>query len=331
MGNSCARIATERVIAAIQQSDGCELVAIASRDKTRAQQTARTYGIERSFADYDALLQDANIDVIYLPLPNHLHVEWSIRALEAGKHVLCEKPTAISAQDLQRLMQMQRAFGLYVEEAFMVREHPQWDYLRNAVDEGRTGEIRNIQVSYSHTVESNHDIRMQADAGGGALMDVGCYASAIVRLLMAGPPHRVWAHMQRDSATSVDQHTQALLDYGDAVAQLPVSIAATSHQQLTVVGTTGWARVEVPFAHPDTLSARIAFGTNTAPGTEATEVVRFAPANQYQLQAERFARRIRGKAMRHYPLADAAENLPVLDAIADSARSGEWVCTGLTA
>jgi len=252
-------------------------------------------------------------------------VEWSVRALNAGKHVLCENPLSKAAAELAPLLAAQARCGLHIEEAFMVREHPQWNSLLDQIRQGRLGQLRSVQVSYSHTVSAANDIRMDPSKGGGALLDVGCYAKAIIRLLLGRAPLRVWANVQALSDSGVDLHTDVVLDYGRARAQFTVSIDSSRDQHVIVVGTQDWARVEVPFAHPDTIGAHIAFGSNVAPSTEPDEIIEFKPVNQYALQATRFSRRIRDPSVPHWTLTDAQENMHVLDAIRPAAHNQHWV------
>ena len=319
-----ARIALERVIPAMQQSELCDVRAIASRDVRRATEAARSMEVPIAHSSYEALLADPDIEAIYNPLPNHLHVEWSIRALEAGKHVLCEKPLACSAAEVRPLIEARDRTGLLVEEAVMVRDHPQWSRVRALIDGGRIGALRNVQLTYSHFTEDPRDIRNQQGAGGGGLLDVGSYCCAIARLIFGAEPLRAVALLDRDPRFETDRFTTALLEFPGGHASFFCSTQSSRHQVVQIVGTTGWMRAEVPFAHPPDLAARLLIGSNIAPGTEPEETIRFEPVNQYRLQAERFGRQMRGAEASRWPLETGVANMRVLDAIRRSGDSGRW-------
>ena len=321
---STARIALKRVIPAMRQSELCDVRAIASRDARRAAEAARSMDIPVACASYEDLLARPEIEAIYIPLPNHLHVEWGIRALEAGKHVLCEKPIACSADEVKPLIGARDRTGLLVEEAVMVRDHPQWARLRGLIEGGRIGELRNVQLSYSHFTDDPGDIRNRKAAGGGGLLDIGSYCCAIARLIFDAEPLRATALLDRDPRFGTDRLASALLEFPGGHASFFCSTQSSRHQMVQVVGTTGWIRAEVPFAHPPELPARLAIGSNIAPGTEADEIIRFEPVNQYRLQAERFGQQIRGAGTSRWPLETGIANMRVLDAIRRSGESGRW-------
>ena len=319
-----ARIALERVIPAMHQSEACDVRALASRARRRAAEASHSAGIPISHASYEELLANPDIEAIYNPLPNHLHVDWSIRALEAGKHVLCEKPLACTAAEILPLIEARDQTGLLIEEAVMVRDHPQWSRVRALIDGGRIGALRNVQLSYSHFTDDPHDIRNLEAAGGGGLLDVGSYCSAIARLIFDSEPLRAMALLDRDPRFGTDRFTTALLEFPAGHASFFCSTQSSRYQMVQIVGTTGWIRAEVPFAHPPDLAARLVIGSNIAPGTEPEEVIRFEPVNQYQLQAERFGRQIRRGAASRWPLETGLANMRVLDAIRRSGESGRW-------
>ena len=319
-----ARIALERVIPAMHPSDLCAVRAIASRDAGRAAEAARAAQVPVSHGSYEDLLADPEIEAVYNPLPNHLHVEWSIRALQAGKHVLCEKPLACSADELPPLIETRDRTGLIIEEAVMVRDHPQWSRVRDLIDGGRIGTVRNVQLSYSHFTDDPGDIRNQEAAGGGGLLDVGSYCSAIARLIFDAEPVRVVALLDRDPCFGTDRFVTAVLEFPGGHASFFCSTQSSRCQVVQIVGTTGWMRAEVPFAHPPDLPARLLIGSNIAPGTEPDETIRFDPVNQYRLQAERFGRQVRGAAPSRWPLETGVANLRVLDALRRSGESGRW-------
>ena len=319
-----ARIALERVIPAMHRSEMCDVRAIASRDARRAAEAAEAAGIPVCCGSYEELLADPEVEAVYNPLPNHLHVEWSIRALQAGKHVLCEKPLACSADELPPLIEMRERTGLIIEEAVMVRDHPQWSRVRDLIGGGRIGTVRNVQLSYSHFSDDPGDIRNQEAAGGGGLLDVGSYCSAIARLIFDDEPVRAMALLDRDPRFGTDRFVTAVLEFRGGHASFFCSTQSSRCQVVQIVGTTGWMRAEVPFAHPPDLPARLLIGSNVAPGTEPDEIVRFDPVDQYRLQAERFGRQVRGGAPSRWPLETGVANLRVLDALRRSGESGRW-------
>ena len=302
----------------------CDVRAIASRDARRAAEAAEAAGIPVCCDSYEELLADPEVEAVYNPLPNHLHVEWSIRALQAGKHVLCEKPLACSADELPPLIEMRERTGLIIEEAVMVRDHPQWSRVRDLIDGGRIGTVRNVQLSYSHFSDDPGDIRNQEAAGGGGLLDVGSYCSAIARLIFDDEPVRAMALLDRDPRFGTDRFVTAVLEFRGGHASFFCSTQSSRCQVVQIVGTTGWMRAEVPFAHPPDLPARLLIGSNVAPGTEPDEIVRFDPVDQYRLQAERFGRQVRGGAPSRWPLETGVANLRVLDALRRSGESGRW-------
>ncbi|MDD9982852.1 MAG: Gfo/Idh/MocA family oxidoreductase [Gammaproteobacteria bacterium] len=319
-----ARIALERVIPAMRSSESCDVRAIASRDAGRAAEAAEAMGVPRSCGSYEELLADPAIEAVYNPLPNHLHVEWSIRALEAGKHVLCEKPIACSAAEVAPLIEARDRTGLLVEEAVMVRDHPQWFRVRELLDGGRIGMLRNVQLSYSHFNDDPADIRNRKSTGGGSLLDVGSYCCAIARLIFDAEPLRAMALIDCDPRFGTDRFATALLEFAEGHASFFCSMRSSRSQVVQILGTAGWMRAEVPFAHPPDLPARLLIGSNVAPGTEPDEIVRFEPVNQYRLQAERFGQQIRGATASRWPLETSVANMCVLDAIRRSGETGRW-------
>ena len=211
----------------------------------------------RSRWEYEALLSDPDVEAVYNPLPNHLHADWTIAAMRAGKHVLCEKPMTCTSDEILPIIKARDECGVYVEEAFMVRDHPQWQVVRELIDGGRIGTVRDVQMSYSHFSQDPDDIRFSVEAGGGSLMDVGCYCVAMMRFIFNGEPQRVMAATRSPGADAVDHVTTAMLEFEQGHGSFFCSIRASRSQLVQIVGDAGWIRLEVPFAHPETLSARI--------------------------------------------------------------------------
>lgn len=321
---STAVIGLERVIPALQQSDLCRVGAIASRDLNKAQQAANKLGIAKAYGSYAELLADPDIEVIYNPLPNHLHVETSIQALQAGKHVLCEKPIALTAGEVTPLIEARDRTGLRIEEAFMVRNHPQWSRVHQLLNEGRIGTLRAVQVAYSHYTDDPNDIRNQQQTGGGAIYDIGCYACTIARYIYKDEPQRVIASMERDPELGIDRVTSAILQFPAGPINFVISTQAARYQGLLMLGSEGWMQVQTPFTHPPEHACQIFIGANEFPGPLKKETITIDPVNQYTLQGERFSRLIRGEKVTEWPLETAVANMRVIDALFRSARNECW-------
>lgn len=320
---STARIGIEHVLPALRASPLVELRAIASRSQARADQVAVDLGIGRAFGSYEALLADPAIEAIYNPLPNHLHVPLTLKAAAAGKHVLCEKPLALSADECRALRDAAR--HVHIEEAFMVRHHPQWQRVREQVRSGRIGSLRAVQVFFSYFNDDPANIRNQSDIGGGALYDIGCYAILCGRYLFEAEPLRVVALVDRDPALGTDRTTSALLDFG-AAGQLgfTVSTQSCAYQRVQVVGTTGRIEVQIPFNAPQGGAMRLAMDDGRSLDGGGIEVETLPAADQYQLQVEDFSRRVRGEQAPSWGLDDAIAQCRVIDALWRSERSGRW-------
>lgn len=309
----------------MKASEICTVAAIASRNAATAKSVADRLSLPRHYGNYQDLLEDPDIDAVYIPLPNDLHVEWSVKALEAGKHVLCEKPIACSHAEVLPLIKARDRTGLLVEEAFMVRDHPQWQQLQQILSSGRIGEVRNVQLSYSHFSTDPEDIRFRSDSGGGSLLDVGSYCCTIARLIYDQEPVGAIALADRETKSDIDRSTTAILEFPSGHASFFCSMQSSRYQMVQIVGSAGWIRVEVPFAHPANLGARLVIGKHQIPGTEIDEVIRFEPVNQYRLQAERFCRQIHGTLESQWPLETALQNMRAIDAIRESTLTGKWV------
>jgi len=324
-----AAIATSRFIPAMRDARAARLVALASRDAAKAKAVAGEFAIPRHFGSYDALLADPTIEAIYLPLPNHLHVEWAARALAAGKHVLCEKPLCLSAADVETLLAARDASGRHIEEAFSYRNHPQWSRIGDLVAGGAIGVPRAAQGTLAKQFLDPADIRNNADKGGGALYDLGSYAISACTAAFGRAPRRVVGAIDRDPAWRIDRLTTAILDYGDAHASFTVGSqsgpsAWATHQQFSVLGSKGWLRCDFPYAHGRPTACHVFVGDHTSYGAVATSTFGFEPVNQYTLQADRFSRLLRGEPVASWPIEDALLTLRVIEALFASARGGRW-------
>ena len=323
---STAHIGTAKVIPGMQRSRHCEIVAIASRDLARAQRAAADLGIPRAYGSYEELLADPEIEAVYNPLPNHLHVPVSIEALAAGKHVLCEKPLGMDRTDALRLLEAAaRHPRLKVMEAFMYRHHPQWVKAREIVRGGRLGQLRTIGCLFSYYNDDPSNIRNQISSGGGGLMDIGCYPISVGRFLYDAEPRRVFGHVEYDPAFGVDRLASAILDFGVGTATFTCSTQLSPCQRVDLLGTEGRLEVVIPFnAPPDKPCVlRLSRGGDLT-GGRAEEIV-LEPADQYAIQGDLFSRAILDDAPVPTPLTDAVANMRVIEAIVESGRTGGWV------
>ncbi|MBB3462825.1 Gfo/Idh/MocA family protein [Rhizobium sp. BK377] len=321
----CAGIAVKAVIPAIQSSRLGRVTAIASRDPGKATQVAARFGIDRAYGSYEMLLADPDIDAIYNPLPNHLHVPLTIKALQHGKPVLCEKPIALNAAQAGELAAAQRAAGLPVAEAFMVRHHPQWKKARALVAEGRIGEVKAIQMIFSYYLDDPANVRNQADIGGGGLFDVGCYAVSTARFLFCADPARAIALMERDPLFGTDRLTSGLLEFPEGrQLAFTCSTQLALTQKVTVLGTRGRLEIPIPFNAPaDKPTVLVLDDGRDLAGGGREEIV-IEPADQYREQADTFAASVLSGTPLDTGLEDAIANMRAIDALFRSAVSGHW-------
>ncbi len=320
-----ARIAREKVIPGMRSCRSAEVVAIASRDGARAADTAAALGLPRSFDSYEALLADPAIDAIYIPLPNHLHAPWAIRALEAGKHVLCEKPVGLNAAEAEAIAAAAARTGRQAAEAFMIRHHPQWLRAREIVRSGEIGPLRSIQTLFSYWNVDPANVRNQADIGGGALYDIGCYGIAGPRFLLEGEPTQAIASFDRDPVMAIDRLVSAILQFdGGRTATFVCSTQSSPHQRVTINGEKGRIDIPVPFNPPPHLPTRIFVDDGRDPFGGGLREEAFAPCDQYALQADAFAEPILAGREVPYSIADGVGSMRVIDALFRSESSARW-------
>ena len=323
---STAKIGVEKVIPAMQKATLCRIAAIASRDPAAAERTAQRLGIPRAFGSYEALLADPAIEAIYNPLPNHLHVPWTVRALEAGKHVLCEKPIALTAAEGAQLLAARQRSGKLVAEAFMVRHNPQWQRARELVRTGAIGEVRAVQTLFSYFLRDPANVRNRADIGGGGMYDIGCYAIATARYVFGAEPERAAALIARDPDFGTDRLSSALIAFpGDRHLTFTCSTQASPHQRVTILGTTGRIEVLVPFNAPNDRPCRIVIDDGRDLFGGGAQVEEFPVADQYGLQGDAFVRAVRGETPWEFPIEDAIANMRVIDAAFRAGETGAWV------
>jgi predicted dehydrogenase len=313
---STANIGVQKVIPGIKAADRCEVVSIASRDAGVANDVAARLGIPNAYGSYEELVADPDVDAVYIPLPNHLHAEWTIASARAGKHVLCEKPLAMTSVEAEQMVEVCASEGVRLMEAFMYRLHPSWEAVRHLVSSGRLGTLQAVQSWFSYFNDDPANIRNVAAYGGGALMDVGCYPVNLSRMLFDAEPLRVDASVTRDPTTGVDVLTSAILEFESGVADFTCSTRAESDQRVHIFGTEGRISFDIPFNIPADLPARVFVTSGGDPPVHPdTEVLTFDPADQYAVQAERFARAILEDEPTPIPPEDAAANMRVIEAI----------------
>ncbi len=318
---STSGFAERTFIPGLRKSPIIEVAAVASRSAERAEAFAQRCSIPAAYATYEDLLADPTIEVIYNPLPNSMHVEWTRRAAEAGKHVLCEKPMGLSAAELDALVAL--ASRVHVAEGFMVRFHPQWSETRALVRSGRLGRVSHMHVAFAYHNVDGSNIRNVAEVGGGAMYDIGCYAVVAARWFMEADPVRVTAFADTDPTFGTDRLTAAILDFGDGrLCTLQVSTQSVFHQRVNVYGAAGRLELTIPFNQPqDDSVTYLVHDGRSAHGLDAEQVV-VPAADQYTLQGEAFSRRVRAEPPSPEALHDARTNMRVIDAVFASARSG---------
>jgi predicted dehydrogenase len=322
---STAKIGTEKVIPAMQKGRLTEVVAIASRSADRAKAAAERLGIPRAHGSYEELLADPNVDAVYNPLPNDLHVPWSIKALEAGKHVLCEKPIALSAAEAHELLAAgQRHPRQKLMEAFMYRHHPQWKMAKQLVDSGKIGTLRTIQTFFSFYNDDPANIRHDPTKGGGALMDIGCYAISLSRWLFEAQPQRVLGIVEHDPRFGVDRLASAILDFGHGTATFTCSTQVAPLQQVHILGTHGRVDLcEVPFNAPNDRPCVVRYTAGTEIHAINCEI-----CDQYTIQGDLFAEAIQNNTPVPTSIEDAVRNMEVIEAVVASARTNAWTQPG---
>ena len=324
---STAKIGTEAVIPAMQRAELCDVVAIASRSLEKARAEARRLRIPTAYSSYDELLADPNIDAVYNPLPNHLHVQWSIRALEAGKHVLCEKPIGLTAVEGQQLVDAGKQHPhLKLMEAFMYRHHPQWQRARQIVRDdsrdGGIGEMRTIQSTFTYFNDDADNIRNMADIGGGGMMDIGCYPISLSRFLFGREPRRVFGFAEFDPRFGTDRMASVILDFGSGTSTFTCSTQLAPYQRVHILGTEGRVEIEIPFNAPRDRACRMWHQRR-----DEIEEIRLDICDQYSIQGDLFARAILDDTAVPTPIEDAVANMRVIEAVMRSSESGSWART----
>jgi predicted dehydrogenase len=319
-----AGIAVRRVIPGMQRCEFAEISAIASRTLSKAQDAARQFNIPKAYGSYEELLADPAIDAIYNPLPNHLHFDWTVKAAEAGKHVLCEKPLTLNAAETERVIAVRNRTGVKVGEAFMVATTPQWVRLREIVRSGEIGDLRAVSGLFSYNNPDPANIRNIPEFGGGGIMDIGCYPIFTSRYVSGEEPRRVSGLIERDPKMGTDRLASAILDFPFGQAVFICSTQISPHQFMKFIGTKGRIELEIPF---NTLNDRpmkviVDDGRDLIGGGRRVEEL--GPFDQYTVQGDAFSKAILDKTEVPVPLETALGNMKVIDALFLSAESGRW-------
>lgn len=318
---STANIGLKKVLPGMKKSKLCEIVGIASRDLDAATTAAKQLGIPKAYGSYEDMLADPEIEAVYNPLPNHLHVPWSIKAIEAGKHVLCEKPIALTASEAQTLVDTARRYPhLKVMEAFMYRLHPQWQLAKKLVDEGKIGELRTINSFFSYHLLDPKNIRNQAEIGGGGLMDIGCYNISLSRFIFNREPARVIGTVEYDPQMRIDRLASGILDFGIGTATFTCGTQLSPYQRVNIYGTSGRVEIEIPFNAPQDRPCRL---WHEHDGKIEETVL--PTADQYAIQGDLLSEAILNDTPVPTPLEDSVANMQVIEAIIASAGENAWI------
>jgi predicted dehydrogenase len=317
---STARIGLDKVIPAMQKGEYSAVTGIASRDYKRAINAAGRLGIQKAYRSYEELLNDKEIQAVYIPLPNHLHMEWTLKSLRAGKHVLCEKPITMNYNDALYLQEEVKKFpGLKVMEAFMYRFHPQWRKIKSLIEEGAIGRLKNIHSMFSYFNNNPKDIRNQPEIGGGGLLDIGCYCINLSRFIFNREPESAFGSIEYDPSLKIDRLVSGILNFElndipkeKGTATFTCSTQLIYNQHAFIFGTEGDIEIEIPFTPMPDTSAKIIHKR----GAEIT-VTKFEPCNQYTFQGDQFSLSIINDTDVPTPFEDAVANMRIIQSVFD--------------
>lgn len=320
-----AHIARAHVIPGMMKSDLCDVTALASRNPEKAKATAEKFGVSKIYGSYEDLLADSEIEAVYIPLPNHLHVPMAAQAARAGKHVLCEKPLALTADEARTLIDVRDETGKIIQEAFMVHTSPQWLRARELVQSGAIGEVKAFHWYFTYFNDDPENVRNKADIGGGALYDIGCYPVTTARFILGAEPKRVVSLMDRDPKFGTDRLESVMMDFGDGVqASFITSTQLADHQRATILGTKGRIEVTVACNSFADRPNSILIDDGSQLGNLSSKTETFPIFDQYTIEAEEFSKAVRGERQPATSLEDSVANMAVLDAIFKSAESEAW-------
>ena len=310
----------KRVFFPLRKSKNVEIFAVSSRSGEKAKKFASKYNVKRWYDSYEKLLEDEEIEAVYIPLPNHLHLEYIKKAADAHKHVICEKPLTLNYEQTKEAFEYAKKRGILLMEAFMYKHHPQWLRAKEIVESGEIGEVQTIHCYFSYDNKDPKNIRNVLEFGGGALLDIGVYAVSSARWIFEKEPTKVVALLNRDERFKVDTLVSGILDFDGKSALFSVATQAFPTQNVEVYASAGTIFVEVPFnTYPDVpghLHVRTTIGTRD---------VYLGPADHYLLEFEHFARAIREKKSISSFEEDSLNNMKTIDALFKSAEESDWV------
>lgn len=308
-----------RVLLPLTQSEDVDLSAVASRSENKAKETAEKYGIEKYYGSYDALLADPTIEAVFITLPNHMHLDWIKKAADAGKHILCEKPITLNAEDARAAATYTAEKNVLLMEAFMYRFHPQWIHAKDLIRTESIGTLQTVHTSFSYNNPDPKNIRNIKEYGGGALYDIGCYAVSTARYLFGREPARVISLINRHDEFETDILSSGILDFGDARSTFTVGTMMFPDQSVSAHCTGGRLKIHIPFNTFPDVPANV-----TVINGVGTRELSFGPADQYGLEFEHFSQTIRNGGKAPTPIDDAISNMAVLDALFRSGETGNW-------
>ncbi len=318
-----AKIAVEKVIPSMQKGRFCEIAAIASRDAEKASETAGRLKIKKHYGSYEELLADPEIDAVYNPLPNNLHLEWTRKAAQAGKHILCEKPLGMNASQIREFIKVRDACGVKIQEAFMVRTHPSWLRVKDLILAKRIGDLKAVAGVFSYFNVDRKNIRNKPETGGGALYDIGCYCINISRWIFEDEPNGVFALIEKDSETGIDKMTSAMLAFPDGHTAFTCATQLVPYQRMQFFGTKGRLEVQIPFNIPLETPTGIFIDDGTDLYEKSVEEITIEPANQYTIQGDLFSRAILENSEQALSLEDSFGNAATIDAVFRSGETGK--------
>ncbi|MGA8088339.1 MAG: Gfo/Idh/MocA family oxidoreductase [Terracidiphilus sp.] len=321
---STANIGVKKVLPGMQRGQYTTVDAIASRDLAKAKGAAAALGIPRAYGSYEELLADPEIDAIYNPLPNQMHVPWTIRAAEAGKHVLCEKPISLTVAEAKTLLAVRARTGVKIGEAFMIRSYTQWLRVGELLRAGRIGQLRSVVGFFSYFNDDPANIRNHIESGGGALLDIGCYCIQAARFGFGAEPRRVIGLIKRDPKMKIDRLTSAMLDFEGGHAIFTCSTQLVPYQKVQFFGTTGRIEIQIPFNAPKDRPTRILIDETGELFGSGIEIEEFPIADQYTMQGDAFSRAVLEGGEVPIPLEEAIANMAVIEAIFRSTEAGQW-------
>ena len=307
------------VVLPMQKSEMIELYGIASRNPEKAKEASEKYGIPRYYQSYEDLLSDKSIEAVFIPLPNDMHLEWIKKSVDAGKHIICEKPLTLNAREASEAIEYAAKKDTLLMEAFMYRFHPQWIKARELVQTENIGNLRAVHTFFSYQNTDPYNIRNILEMGGGGILDIGCYAVSIARYIFDKEPQRVVSLINRDQAFKTDILSSGILDFGDGHSIFTVGTQTFPYQKVDIIGSAGRIHIKIPFnTYPD-IPVNISV-TNSV----GTRKIHSGPADHYELQFERFSEAIRKGLQAPISPMDALNNMSVLDALFRSEKSGNW-------